>query len=204
MRHAGNALVCVFFTTACKDRGIAMSRKVLRLECVQGSTFSVLRIAGVADESIVDGPGFRLSIFTQGCKRNCPDCQYPQSHSLDGGSLVHVDKLIQDYADNPLTTGVTFSGGEPFFQCKPLSYIATRVHELGGTVISYSGYSFEELLELEKHDPWVDVLLRNLDGLVEGACMEAERDSTYHSRGSGNKKYLTKTDMDKIRLQKIA
>ena len=75
-----------------------------------------LRIAGTIGESIVDGPGIRYVIFTQGCPHHCPGCHNPDTHDFAGGQLIDSDKLVEDIEKNPLLSGVTFSGGEPFCQ----------------------------------------------------------------------------------------
>ena len=48
-----------------------------------------IRIAGTVGESIVDGPGFRYTLFVQGCPHGCPGCHNPQTHDFDGG---HADR----------------------------------------------------------------------------------------------------------------
>ena len=80
-----------------------------------------IKIAGVVNDSIVDGEGFRFTIFTQGCYHNCPECQNPQTHDVNGGRDVDTDELFEQICENPLLSGVTFSGGEPFLQPKKSS-----------------------------------------------------------------------------------
>lgn len=92
---------------------------------------TLLRIAGVEEESIVDGPGFRYAIFTQGCPHHCPGCQNPQTHPFDGGRPVDIGELFAAVCEDPLLKGVTFSGGEPFCQPAPLAELARRVHARG-------------------------------------------------------------------------
>ena len=72
-----------------------------------------LRIAGTVNDSIVDGPGIRFTIFTQGCPHNCEGCHNPQTHDFHGGNIVDTDELLEKVKSNPLLDGVTFSGGEP-------------------------------------------------------------------------------------------
>ena len=53
-----------------------------------------IRIAGLAHDSIVDGEGIRLTVFTQGCPHACHGCHNPETHDPNGGKLVDVDEII--------------------------------------------------------------------------------------------------------------
>ena len=86
-----------------------------------------IRIAGIVKESIVDGPGIRLVVFTQGCKHNCPGCHNPQSHSFNGGKLIDIETVLEQVKRNPLLDGLTFSGGEPFEQADVLAQLASKL-----------------------------------------------------------------------------
>ena len=55
-----------------------------------------LRIAGIVPESVVDGPGFRYTVFTQGCRHNCKGCHNPQTHDFNGGYIVDTDDLFAE------------------------------------------------------------------------------------------------------------
>ena len=103
-----------------------------------------LHVAGLVEDSIVDGDGFRFTIFVQGCKRRCPNCQNPETQPLEGGHEETLAELLQKIRQNPLLTGVTFSGGEPFLQCAPLAELAREIHTAGLDIWSYSGYTLEE------------------------------------------------------------
>ena len=106
-----------------------------------------IRIAGTENDSIVDGPGFRFTIFTQGCPHNCPGCHNPQTHDFNGGNVVDTDELFQKILANPLLDGVTFSGGEPFCQAASLCDLGKRIKEHGLDIITYTGFTWEYLIE---------------------------------------------------------
>ena len=53
-----------------------------------------LRVAGVIEESIVDGPGIRFVLFLQGCRLHCPGCQNPHTWDFDGGTPVPADEVL--------------------------------------------------------------------------------------------------------------
>lgn len=98
-----------------------------------------LRLAGVIRESIVDGPGWRFVVFAQGCPHHCEGCQNPQTHAFDGGYITNTENLLREIKKDPLLSGVTLSGGEPFCQAEPLAALARKVHALGLNVMTYSG-----------------------------------------------------------------
>ena len=86
-----------------------------------------LRIAGIERDSIVDGPGIRYVIFTQGCPHHCPGCHNPQTHDPAGGREADVEEIVRQIDADPLISGVTFSGGEPFLQAEARVTLAGAV-----------------------------------------------------------------------------
>lgn len=155
---------------------------------------NTLRLFGIAEESVVDGPGFRYAIFVQGCPHGCPGCHNPGSHDFDGGTVRDIDSIFQDICQNPLLKGVTFSGGEPFCQPGPLAELAKKVHQRGMDVMVYSGWTLEELQAME--NPQVHALLEQADYLVDGPFLLEQRDIELNFRGSANQRVL---DMNKTR-----
>lgn len=149
---------------------------------------SKLRISGIIEESIVDGPGMRYVVFTQGCPHHCKGCHNPQTHAFDGGKIVDIEEIFEAFCENPLLSGITFSGGEPFCQPKALYELAMKVKKKGKTVMIYSGYTLEQLEEMK--DVWVQKLLSAADILVDGPYVEELRDLTLKFRGSSNQRIL--------------
>ncbi|MCB6366210.1 anaerobic ribonucleoside-triphosphate reductase activating protein [Intestinibacillus massiliensis] len=146
-----------------------------------------LRVAGTIAESIVDGPGIRYVIFTQGCPHRCAGCQNPQTHDFDGGTVLKLDTLYADIMRNPMIGGVTFSGGEPFSQARPLAVLAEALHAKNKHIMTYSGYTFEQILQLGEDE---NALLAQCDLLVDGPFIETQRDLTLRFRGSRNQRIL--------------
>lgn len=145
-----------------------------------------LRIAGIVEESIVDGPGIRLVVFTQGCNHNCIGCHNPESHSFSGGKLIDIEEILDMIKENPLLDGITFSGGEPFEQAIGCSILAKKVKELGLNVIVYTGYTFEQIL---KNDQFKELLLQT-DTLIDGKFEIEEKSLMLKFRGSKNQRII--------------
>lgn len=151
---------------------------------------SSIRVSGLVEESIVDGPGMRYVVFAQGCLHNCKGCHNPATHALDGGHLVDVNDIINDVKKNPLLKGITFSGGEPFLQAEAFTELAKKCHELGLDVICYTGYTFEKLVSsFDEHSDW-KLLLQNVDILIDGPFVETKKSLLLLFRGSSNQRIL--------------
>lgn len=145
-----------------------------------------IRLSGIVEESIVDGPGLRYVLFTQGCPHDCPGCHNPETHAFMGGRLISVDEAFADICKNPLTRGVTFSGGEPFAQSAALTPLAVRLKETGYHLACYTGYVFEKLFQDSQHRP----LLEQLDLLIDGPFILAQKSLVLRFRGSRNQRIL--------------
>ncbi len=157
-----------------------------------------LRLSGIVEESIVDGPGLRYVLFTQGCPHRCRGCHNPQTHSFEGGFLFTAKAALEQFDGNPLLAGVTLSGGEPFLQAAPLYAVAQGVHERGKTVVTYTGYTFETLQEMAVHDPWITRLLDLTDLLIDGPYVEELRDMELRFRGSSNQRLLDRSERKRL------
>lgn len=149
-----------------------------------------LRISGIEPESIVDGPGIRYTIFVQGCPHHCEGCHNPQTHDFDGGRVVALDNILEEIKKNPLLSGVTFSGGEPFCQAEVLTELGKKIKDTGLNLVCYSGYTFEELLKLAKTKPAVLELLKLTDILIDGKFVLAEKSLMLKFRGSRNQRII--------------
>ncbi|MDD4774406.1 MAG: 4Fe-4S single cluster domain-containing protein [Eubacteriales bacterium] len=149
-----------------------------------------VRIAGFTEESVVDGPGLRSVIFTQGCPHRCPGCHNPDTHSAEGGYMTDTAELWRKIDANPTLEGITFSGGEPFLWAPALAAIGRAAHEKKLTVLTYTGYTFEELREAAVSDAGIKELLTVTDWLIDGPYIAALRDLTLRFRGSGNQRIL--------------
>ena len=147
----------------------------------------MLNLAGVQQDSIVDGPGIRTTFFCQGCPHHCEGCHNPETWPFEGGIPMDTDQMVAIVTANPLCKGVTFSGGEPFAQAEGFAELAVVLKEKGYEVASYSGYTFEQLLS---GTPAQRKLLEQLDVLIDGPFVQAEKSLEIAFRGSRNQRIL--------------
>lgn len=159
-----------------------------------GSEQIRIRVCGIEPESIVDGPGFRYVLFVQGCPHRCHGCHNPESWDKNGGFDMTPAEIFSEIKANRNLRGVTFSGGEPFEQVPALIELGQMIKESGLTLMSFSGYTLEELMA--RHDADTDRLLDMLDILVDGRFIESQRDLTLVYRGSTNQRVI---DMNRTR-----
>lgn len=145
-----------------------------------------IRIAGITQDSIVDGKGLRFVVFTQGCPHQCPGCHNPETHSLSGGTLMDVEEIIERMDTNPLCDGLTLSGGEPFYQPMCCARIAKAAKERGMNVWCYTGYTLNELSSI----PAAEDLLAYVDVLVDGRFIQSKRSLDLDYRGSTNQRVI--------------
>jgi anaerobic ribonucleoside-triphosphate reductase activating protein len=163
------------------------------------STEKTIRIAGIVHDSIVDGPGLRLTIFFQGCKRACEGCHNPKSWDLGGGQETTVEKLLAEIDRDPLISGVTFSGGEPLLRAEALLPLACGIKERRLDLAIYSGFTFEDIMS--DGDPSVLELLSFASVLIDGSFKIEKKSMLLNFRGSENQRIL---DMKKSLNEGIA
>lgn len=132
-----------------------------------------LNLMGYVGQSQVNGPGCRAVIWVQGCHRGCSGCFNPQSWPFRLNQLYAIEQLAQEILDNPNHEGVTFSGGEPFWQAAGLADLARRVKKAGLNVMAFSGFRLQELQSVQA-PPAAAELLGELDVLVDGPFLESQ------------------------------
>lgn len=149
-----------------------------------------IRIAGYIQDSIVDGPGMRMTVFVQGCIHGCNGCHNPETWSFTGGRMTTTEELINILKSNPLISGLTISGGEPFCQANACAELAKEAHKLNKNVWVYTGYTYEDLkLKKEKYTN-IKNLLKETDVLVDGPFVKDEKSLSLLFRGSKNQRLI--------------
>lgn len=151
-----------------------------------------IRIHDYIQESYVDGPGIRFTLFVQGCPHHCEGCHNPQTHAFDGGKEIDTQEIVDKMLKNPLIDGLTLSGGEPFSQVNACLVLIKQLKQANSSydVVVYTGYTFEQLLEWGQKAPHVIELLSNIDYLIDGPFILSQRDLELDFRGSRNQRIL--------------
>lgn len=150
-----------------------------------------IRIHKIIPRSYVDGPGCRTVVFFQGCTLACPGCQNKHIWPADGGKLVEVSDLAETLANLAGNSkAVTVSGGDPMHQPQALAELVSRLWRFGITnIIVYTGYTWEELTAPDHlAAPWIDVVFRSIDTLVDGSYVREFDDPMLGWRGSRNQR----------------
>lgn len=147
-----------------------------------------LRLSGIVSDSIVDGAGIRMTVFTQGCPHNCKGCHNPQTHDFKAGYDETVESVFEKFLKNPMLKGITLSGGEPFCQADALIELCELVKSKNKDIWAYSGYTFEKLKN--NITPNSKKLLGLVDVLVDGKFVLELRDLTLTFRGSSNQRII--------------
>lgn len=149
-----------------------------------------VRLAGIAYESLVNGPGMRRVFFAQGCRHNCEGCFNKETHDFNGGELKNMDELINDVITNPLLKGVTFSGGDPLEQAESFSYMAKAFKKKDLDIWCYTGYTFEQILNMMKENKSLKELINNINVLVDGKFEINNKKDGLRFKGSTNQRLI--------------
>ena len=135
---------------------------------------------------MVDGPGFRTSIYCAGCRHKCPGCHNPQSWDFEGGQPMSTDDIMRVIEADPYAN-VTFSGGDPMYQPEGFTELARAIRQRTQKDIwCYTGFTFEALVS----NPRQRALLEQIDVLVDGPFVKSKRDESLCFRGSSNQRIL--------------
>ena len=145
----------------------------------------MIRVLDIIEDTMVDGPGFRTSIYCAGCRHKCPGCHNPQSWDFNGGRWMSTEELMKIIVADPFAN-VTFTGGDPMYQCDGFAELARAIHQQTNKDIwCYTGFSFESLITRAQRE-----LLELLDVLVDGPFIEKLRDPDLLFRGSSNQRLI--------------
>ena len=145
----------------------------------------MVRVLDIIEDTMVDGPGFRTSIYCAGCLHGCPGCHNPQSWGFDQGREMTTRQLMAIITADPYAN-VTFSGGDPMYQAAGFAELAHAIHnETQKDIWCYTGFRYESLISHDQRE-----LLEHVDVLVDGPYVERLRDSDLLFRGSSNQRLI--------------
>lgn len=145
-----------------------------------------VRIQDILFETMADGEGLRTSIYFQGCHHGCKGCHNPQTWDMNGGYEVTIDYLLDLIIDDEFAD-VTFSGGDPLYQCDAVTELARRIkEETNKTIWCYTGFTYEEILD----NAWLSQILPYIDVLVDGPFVEELKTTELSFRGSSNQRII--------------
>lgn len=145
----------------------------------------MIRVLSIIEDTMVDGPGFRTSIYCAGCRHKCPGCHNPQSWDFSGGKDMSTEELMRIIVADPYAN-VTFSGGDPMYQAAGFAELARAIHRRTNKDIwCFTGFRFEDLIQHDQRE-----LLEQLDVLVDGPYVAALRDPDLLFRGSSNQRII--------------
>lgn len=146
----------------------------------------MISVLDIIEDTMVDGPGFRTSIYCAGCRHACPGCHNPQSWDFQGGHPMSTEEIMRIIEADPYAN-VTFSGGDPMYQPEGFTELARAIKERTEKDIwCYTGFTYETLAS----NPRQRALLELIDVLVDGPFIKAERDETLCFRGSRNQRLI--------------
>ena len=153
------------------------------------------RYAGLITNDFANGTGTCVSFWTQGCPHHCPSCQNPETWDFQGGEEVPTDirgQIIKAICANGITRNFSVLGGEPLCDenldevDKIITGVRTAYPQI--KIFVWTGYILEELKE-KKNDK-INHILSQIDVLIDGPFIQAERDITLELRGSRNQRIL--------------
>ena len=150
----------------------------------------LIRLAGIAENSLVNGKGLRKVFFSQGCSHHCEGCFNQHTWEFAGGRMFDMDELVQKVKYEPFLDGVTFSGGDPFQQADKFAYLAKKLHEANINIWAYTGYTFEELMKLAQTNPHIKQMINNVDVIVDGRFMKDKMSENLKYCGSSNQRVI--------------
>lgn len=145
-----------------------------------------LKIASVVDDSVVDGPGYRYTIFTQGCAHNCIGCHNLKTHDYNAGSYINYEDISKDLKKFKYIKAVTFSGGEPLDQPEALAEFVKNLKNAGYHILIYTGYTYEQIQKNQKKFE----AIKNADILIDGKFEITKKSLNLKYRGSNNQRII--------------
>ena len=146
----------------------------------------MIKILDIIEDTTVDGPGFRTTIYCAGCAHRCEKCHNKHSWDFNQGRNASTEELMKIITDDEFAN-VTFSGGDPMYQAEGFAELAKAIKSCTKKNIwCYTGFTFETLLKMPKQR----ALLELIDVLVDGPFVNSLKDENLLFRGSSNQRLI--------------
>ena len=146
----------------------------------------MIRVLDIIEDTMVDGPGLRTTVYCAGCRHRCHGCHNPQSWDFNAGRDMSTDEIMEIILADPFAD-VTFSGGDPMYQPEGFAELAKAIKsKTNKTIWCYTGFSFEQIISDSRLLP----LLLQLDVVVDGPYKKELSDPDLRFRGSSNQRII--------------
>ena len=152
----------------------------------------MLRSHKVVECTSLVGPGKRFCLWVQGCKRHCEGCMATETWDMNGGYPINTEDVIRNVLETDDIEGITFLGGEPFEQAEALSIIGKAVRKEGLSVVTFTGYTIEEIVDTRNEG--FRELLAVTDLLIDGAFRIELKSLDRPWIGSSNQRHIFMTE----------
>ena len=155
-----------------------------------------MRYAKMEKIDSANGPGARVSLFVQGCRKHCKDCFNPETWTFDGGMLYteKEESLLLEWLKPSYIRGITLLGGDPTEpeNVEPLIPLMKKIKTLYSdkTIWIYSGDTLEKLEKREEKEPTLTEMLDLCDVLVDGPFVTEQKNLKLRHRGSNNQRVI--------------
>ena len=139
----------------------------------------------IIKNDVTNGEGVCVSFFVQGCPHHCKGCFNPETWDFTGGREMSTEEIMKVIEADPYAN-VTFTGGDPMYQCDGFAELARAIHRRTNKDIwCYTGFTYESLITRAQRE-----LLELLDVLVDGPFIQNLRDPDLLFRGSSNQRLI--------------
>ncbi|MBO5539087.1 MAG: anaerobic ribonucleoside-triphosphate reductase activating protein [Prevotella sp.] len=146
----------------------------------------MISVLKIIEDTMVDGPGFRTSIYCAGCPNHCWGCHNPQSWDIKRGHPMTTEEIMS-VIEADSYANVTFSGGDPMFQAEGFTELAKAIRRrTKKNIWCFTGFLYENILK----NPVQRQLLQLIDVLVDGPYIQAKRNEDLLFRGSSNQRLI--------------
>lgn len=136
------------------------------------------------------GPGKRICIWVNGCKRNCVGCVSPELQAFKEENECDIVAVLEKFQLDA-TVGVTISGGEPFEQTTALAELVWFLNKKGvEDILIYTGYTIEELNSRADEAEATHYVLSNIGVLIDGPYIQEKNNDIGNLKGSDNQKII--------------